>query len=96
MKKVILLVLVVLAVGCTTSRPPIDMGGGRYMAAKQGAGFWVSTLELKQQLYIEAIETCAALGKQLGEWEGQTKEQIPLGQAGGPRFPSADMQFTCI
>jgi len=93
---------IVLA-GCATNSGTRDVDGfvaplgqDTYLISRQGAGFWVMPTTLRNQALAEANQYCARRGKQFQVNNIEMLEQIPLGQPGGPRFPSAELQFMCL
>lgn len=66
------------------------------MIHKQGAGFWVQPHTLRDEAITEANQYCAKTNKKAQILKQEMLPQIQFGFPGGPRFPQAEVQFTCL
>jgi len=90
MRTVVITAAVALIVGCatpTTGVVPLSEGIGKI--TRQGGGFWVSTDSLKTAAILEADTHCKGMGKPLKLIHSK---EI---QAGGGRWPEAEILFKC-
>lgn len=76
--------------GCATSTTgAVPRGEGMNTITRQGSGFWVSTDSLKTAAMLEADAHCQRAGKNV---KILYSKEI---QAGGGRFPEAEILFKC-
>lgn len=84
-------------VGCYAANSgAVPIGPDTFLISKQGSGFWVMPLDLRNEALKEANEYCSKIGKKFQVARLDMVSQIPLGQPGGPRFPAAEVQFMCL
>lgn len=89
MKKSLLSVgLLAVVAGCASPTGVVPIGSGVYMASKMGTMTY-SGGQVKAELYKEAADYCAKLGKQVVPL-GSTSTDASIGT-----YASAEVQFRC-
>jgi hypothetical protein len=82
--------------GCATNSGVVPMGPDTYLVSRQGSGFWVMPTTLRNEALTEANLYCSNNKKKFEVVRIEMLSQIPLGQPGGPRFPTAEIHFMCL
>lgn len=95
MEKVSAVIAAMVLAGCA-SHSSLQIGENAFQISRQGATGFVPTASLRDAVINEGTEKCRAMGKDISVDKIVTVEQIALGGIGGPRFPSATVEFTCI
>ncbi len=91
-----LVVVTSILVGCATNSGVVPLGPDTYLVSRQGSGFWVMPTSLRNEALKEANQYCTNNKKKFSIVRIEMLPQIPLGQPGGPRFPSAEIHFMCL
>jgi hypothetical protein len=94
-EKVSAVMAAMVLAGCA-SHSSLQIGENTFQISRQGATGFVPTASLRDDVINEGTEKCRTMGKDISVDKIVTVEQIALGGVGGPRFPSATVEFTCI
>ena len=89
MKKLIYLSLCFFIFGCGVNTGIVKITDDTYLTARQDGSTW-SGSKIKIELYKEAVEHCAKMGKKFVQ-VSQTSNDYTLGQS----FAGAEIQFKC-
>ncbi len=89
MKTLTLAALVMLLAGCVSTTGVVKISEDTYMLAKQDASVW-SGAGVKVELYKEANEYCAKLGKKFSQVSNTSVDA-----ASGRSMAGAEIQFKC-
>jgi uncharacterized lipoprotein YajG len=89
MKTLTLAALVVLLAGCVSTTGVVKISEDTYMLAKQDASVW-SGAGVKVELYKEANEYCAKLGKKFVQVSNTSVDAVSARSMAG-----AEIQFKC-
>lgn len=81
--------------GCAKNSGVIPIGPDTYMISRTGSTGFVMPIELKAQALEDANKYCAEKRGKVSLIESELVSALSLDSPGGPRWPSAEIHFTC-